>query len=136
MPNDAQIKKLKELPLESPVAVLNLFKFNAQAQYQVEDLEYNLPAANISGREAYSHYAAVAGKFLTKLGGKVVFSAAIDQIMIGPQDTDWDVSAIMYFPTRRAFIEMLTNPEFQKASRHRKAALSNHVMIHLDGTSF
>lgn len=27
-------------------------------------------------------------------------------------------------------------PQFQAASRHRKATLANHMMLHLDGTPF
>ena len=56
--------------------------------------------------------------------------------MIGSDDAEWEVVAIMFFPTRKAFMEMLSDPAFQKASRHRKAALANHCMIHLDGTPF
>lgn len=42
-------------------------------------------------------------------------------------------AAIMYFPSRRAFIEMTMDPDFQAASRHRKAGLANHYPAHLDG---
>jgi len=33
-PTEAQLKKLNSLPLDKPVAVLNLLQFNAKAQYQ------------------------------------------------------------------------------------------------------
>jgi hypothetical protein len=42
----------------------------------------------------------------------------------------------MFFPTRRDFTLMLGNPEFVAVSRHRKAALANHYMLHLAGDSF
>lgn len=135
-PSDSQIKKLLSLPPDAPVAALNLFQFNKRAQYQPDDPEYNTEAANVKGMEAWARYSAIAGKYIADLGGRVVFSTPVAQILIGPEDAQWDIAAIMYFPTRKAFTEMLSNPTFQKASRHRKAALANHCMIHLDGNPF
>ena len=66
----------------------------------------------------------------------MAFSVAVDQVMIGPEGLNCDTAAIMVFPTRRAFMQMMTAPEFQASSRHRKAALANHVMLHLDGAPF
>ena len=134
-PSDVQLKKLLSLPPDAPVVALNLFQFNSQAQYQPSDPEFNTEAANVTGKIAWARYSATAGKYLADLGGKVVFSTPVAQVMIGPADVQWDVAAIMYFPTRKAFMEMLENPVFQKASRHRKAALANHHMICLLYTS-
>jgi len=135
-PTQAQLEKLVSLPADAPVAALNLFQFNTQAQYQPEDPEFNTPDAEVSGAEAFARYSAVAGPFIEQLGGRVVFSTAVDQVMIGPEQPDWDVAAIMYFPTRAAFAEMSSDPEFQHSSRHRKAALANHHMLHLAGDPF
>ena len=135
-PNSSQLETLMSLPPDSPVAALNLFQFNAQAQYEPGDPEYGTPEAEVSGREAYDRYGAIAGPFIIELGGRVVFSTPVDQVLIGPEDPAWDIAAIMYFPTRSAFMEMLSNPEFQDSSRHRKAALANHCMIHLAGDPF
>lgn len=135
-PSDSQIKKLLSLPPDAQVAALNLFQFNQQAQYQPSDSEFNTAAANVSGLEAWARYSAVAEKYITDIGGKVVFSTPVAQVLIGSKDAQWDVAAIMYFPTRKAFLGMLEDPNFQKASRHRKAALANHCMIHLDGNPF
>jgi len=135
-PTESQIATLQSLPSQEPVAALNLFQFRDQATYAPEDPEYGTPEADITGREAYARYAEVAGKSISAIGGRVVFSTAVDQVMIGPSEPNWDVSAIMYFPTRADFMGMLVNPEFQAASRHRKAALSNHYMLHLAGQPF
>ncbi len=136
VPTESQLAKLLSLPSDAPVAALNLFRFNARAQYQPEDPEFGTPAANVSGEEAYARYAATAGKFISDLGGRVVFSTPVAQVMIGPEDPAWDLAAIMFFPTRDAFVQMLSNPDFQQASRHRKAAFANHQMLHLAGEPF
>lgn len=135
-PTEAQIAALMALPQDAPLAVLNLFRFNETARYQPNDPEHGTAAGNISGREAYAVYAGAAGKAIESLGGKVVFSASVMQMMIGPDDANWDTAAIMYFPTRAAFTSMLSDPDFQAASRHRKAALANHRMMHLEGDAF
>ena len=135
-PTQKQIETLIALPADAPVAALNLFKFNQQAQYQPGDPEYGTPEADVPGTEAYRRYSAEAGPFITRLGGHVVFSTPVAQTMIGPEDTQWDLAAIMYFPTRSAFMEMLSDAQFQQASRHRLAALADHCMLHLDGSPF
>lgn len=135
-PTEAQLAKLMSLPADAPVAALNLFHFNTKAKYQPGDPEFGTPAGEIPGEAAFQKYASVAGPIIEKLGGRTVFSTPVDQMMIGPADAAWDVVAIMYFPTRQAFIDMLSNPEFQDTSRHRKAALANHRMIHLSGEPF
>ena len=135
-PDENRLARLQSLPADAPVAALNLFRFRAQAEYAPGDPEFGTDAANITGREAWARYAAVAEPTIVALGSRVVFSAPVDQVMIGPADCEWDVAAIMFFPTRRAFMEMTGDPEFQAASRHRKAALDDHTMLHLVGDPF
>jgi len=135
-PTEQQIVKLKSLPADEPVGALNLFYFNTRAQYQPEDLEYGTPMADVTGKEAFDRYSKSAGKHLSELGGELIFYTQVDQVMIGPADPPWDVAAVMFFPTRGAFIKMLADPDYQSESRHRKAALANHTMFHLAGASF
>jgi hypothetical protein len=42
-----------------------------------------IPAANVTGQQAYATYSATAGKFIAERGGRVVFSTPVDQVMIG-----------------------------------------------------
>lgn len=135
-PSETQLQTLMALPADQPVAVLNLFQFNQTAKYQPEDPEYGTEAANVSGEDAYRRYGEIAGQVIENLGGRIAMSAAVDQILIGPDDADWHIAAIMFFPSREAFLKMMAQPDFQAASRHRKAALANHRMLHLDGSAF
>jgi hypothetical protein len=95
LPTEEQITKLQSLPADEPIGALNLFRFNEQAQYQADDPEYGTSEANVSGREAYERYGEMPGKTLAGLGGRVVFSTTIDQMMIGPFDSSWDMAAVM-----------------------------------------
>ena len=134
-PTPEQIEKLQSLPPDQPLAALNLFRFNPKAQYAPGDPEHGTAGADVSGEEAYQRYGALAGPAISALGGRVVFSTGVDQVFIGA-GADWDTAAIMWFPNRAAFVEMLSIPDFQHASRHRKAALADHCMLHLDGSIF
>lgn len=135
-PTQAQLEKLASLPQDAPVAALNLFRFNVRAEYQPGDPKHGTAEADVSGREAYQRYAAAAGPFIEQLGDRVVFSTAVDQVMIGPEEPAWDLAAIMYFPTRSAFLQMVSDAGFQHSSRHRKAALADQCMLHLAGGPF
>ena len=135
-PSENQLAKLISLSIETPLAVLNLFEFNTMANYQSGDPEYATSASEISGQEAFNLYGDVAGKTIEDLGGRAVMSAPVEQVLIGHEGANWHAAAIMYFPSRGAFLQMLSDANFQKASRHRRAALSNHCMIHLNGDSF
>jgi len=132
-PDGSQLATLRALDAEAPIAALNLFEFNERAHYQPDDREYGTDAANVSGRKAFDRYLSAAGAVLRSLGGRVVLSTGVDQVMIGPSRPQWHVAAIMFFPSRRAFVEMTMDPEFRAASRHRKAALASHTMLHLNG---
>ena len=132
-PDNSQLEILSQLDPDAPIAALNLFEFNERARYAPTDEEYGTDAANVSGREAFARYSATAGQVLADLGGGVAFSTPVDQVMIGPIEPSWHVAAVMFFPSRRAFVEMTMDPTFQAASRHRKAALANHCMLHLNG---
>ena len=136
MPSASQIAKLMSLPAELPLAVLNLFKFNVRACYSDVDPEFGTPTGEVTGAEAFTRYSEVAGRLLEECGGRVVFSEPVAQVMVGTDDVAWDVAALMFFPTRGDFTLMLGNPEFVAVSRHRKAALANHYMLHLAGDSF
>ena len=135
-PSENQLAKLISLSIETPLAVLNLFEFNTMAHYQSGDPEYATSASEISGQEAFNLYGDVAGKTIEDLGGRVVMQAPTEQILIGNEAANWHAAAIMYFPSRGAFLQMMSDANFQRASRHRKAALKNHYMIHLNGEAF
>ena len=135
-PSENQLAKLISFSIETPLAVLNLFEFNTMANYQSGDPEYATSASEISGQEAFNLYGDVAGKTIEDLGGRVVMQAPTEQILIGNEAANWHAAAIMYFPSRGAFLQMMSDANFQRASRHRKAALKNHYMIHLNGEAF
>ena len=63
-------------------------------------------------------------------GGKVLWMGRADQVLIGDADAnDWDSVALVQYPSRKAFIEMVTTPEYEKAHEHRESGLERTVLI-------
>ena len=81
-PTETQIAILQSLPAQVPVAVLNLFQFRDRASYSPDDPEHGTAEADITGQEAYARYAAIAGQSISAIGGRVVFSTAVDLSLI------------------------------------------------------
>ncbi len=53
----------------------------------------------------------------------------MEAILIGPQDKYWDVSFIARYPTAGAFLEMVTDTDYQKAVINRQAAVLTSRLI-------
>ena len=121
---------------QRPIAVMNLFALREHANYTPSDPEFGTAAARVSGSEALERYISIAWPIVTSLGGRHIFGADIEQTYIGPADAPWDRTAVLWLPTRQAFVDMLASPEHRAASRHRDAALANWRQFHIDGRAF
>jgi uncharacterized protein (DUF1330 family) len=49
--------------------------------------------------------------------------------VIGPDSEQWDDAVLIEYPSREAFLEMLSQPEYQAAAPHRTAALEDSRLI-------
>jgi len=117
-PNREQFAALMTAPDEGPVVMLNLLKFKARATN-----------ADASGNAEYRRYGDAAVEMIEKRGGKVLWTGRADQILIGDPEEDWDAVLLVQYPSRAAFVEMVTTPEYDKAHEHREAGLERTVVI-------
>jgi uncharacterized protein (DUF1330 family) len=117
-PNREQFEQLATAPDEGPVVMLNLLKFKAHAD-----------GAPGSGREAYGRYGDAAVEMIEARGGKVLWSGRGQQILIGDPAEDWDAVLLVQYPSRKAFIEMVTAPEYDDAHTHREQGLERTVVV-------
>lgn len=115
---------LARIPPRQPVVMLNMLNFAEYANY-ADDSEI------VSGREAYSRYAAQAVKFVQEVGGRVIWRGAALSPLIAPVGEDWDEIFLVRYPAVENFMEMLLNPEYQAITRHRRAALADSRLIAL-----
>jgi uncharacterized protein (DUF1330 family) len=117
-PNKAQFLELAQAPDEGPVVMLNLLKFKARAD-----------GAEGSGASEYAKYGEAAVQMVESRGGKVLWMGRADQMLIGDADESWDSVALVQYPSRKDFLEMVSTPEYEKAHEHRESGLERTVLI-------
>ncbi len=120
-PERDQFEAFKELPRDKPIMMLNLLRFRDKAAYE-EDRE-------ATGAEAYAAYSRESGPVFRRVGGEIVWRGKPELILIGPADKQWDVIFIARYPTAGAFLEMVTDPDYRIAVKHRQAAVLDSRLI-------
>lgn len=108
---------------DGPVVMVNLLKFRERAAYP------DGRDAHLSGREAYMRYGAEVSKIVAKLGGRMIYSGAVDGLMLGEVDELWDQVGLVEYPSRAAFLEMVMSPEYHAIEEHREAGLAGQLNI-------
>ena len=58
----------------------------------------------------------------------MVFGGRISRLMIGEVEDLWDSVAIAQYPSRKAMLEMLMDPDYQKSEEHRAAGLEGPLV--------
>ena len=63
-------------------------------------------------------------------GGKVIWTGRPEQVLIGDTDGDaWDMVALVSYPSRAAFIDMVTSPSYGEAHADRERGLDRTVLL-------
>jgi uncharacterized protein (DUF1330 family) len=127
-PTPAQLEAFSNADRDAPICMLNLLKFRDKAVY-----DDGRDAGGISGMEAYNLYGAVAARKIGEVGGKILWGAPIDMTVIGDARDDWDMTVVVYYPSRQAFLTMVEQPDYQAASVHRHAGLARTAIIQCKG---
>ena len=117
-PNPQQFQALAASKDEGPVVMLNLLKFKARSD-----------DGNGSGADAYGRYSEAAVKMVEERGGRIVWQGRAEQILVGDESADWDIVALVEYPSRKTFIEMVSAPGYMKTHEHREAGLERTVLI-------
>ena len=117
-PNKDQFVELASSAEEGPVVMLNLLKFKARAEGEAG-----------SGADAYRRYGETAVKMVEEQGGRVLWQGRADQILIGDPAQDWDSVVLVEYPSRKAFIDMVSKPKYEEAHEHREAGLERTVLV-------
>ncbi len=122
-PTQDRIAVLMGNPSAEPIVMLNLLKFKDKAAYA------DGRPTTLSGREAYMLYGGAMQKVVEKNGGKFIFSAPVQQLVIGEVETLWDVCALVEYPSAAAFARIATSPEVAEIGVHRVAGLEGQLLI-------
>ena len=123
LPNENQIKEFNEQIEDKPIYMINLLKFREKAIYP------DKRETNLTGEEAYAIYTKEVEEHLLNVGGKPVFGGNIERLMLGEVEDLWDKVYIAMYPSRKAMLQMITNPNYIKSAQHRVAGLEGQLNI-------
>lgn len=122
-PDRERFGSFKALSREHPIHMLNLIRLKDTAVYD--------DGQTATGAQAYAAYGRESGPIFRALGGRIVWSGEFELPLIGPADETWDICFIAEYPTAEAFISMIRDPDYQKAVRHRSAAVADSRLIRM-----
>lgn len=117
-PNPEQFQQLAQARDEGPVVMLNLLKYKERAEGEEG-----------SGADAYAKYGEAAVRMINETGGRLLWQARADQILIGDPAEDWDTVLLVEYPSRKAFLDMVSRPDYMKSHGHREAGLERTVVV-------
>ena len=124
-PNREQIEGFMAPGQDGPIYMLNLLTFKEKAEYP------DGRDTDLTGAEAYAVYSAEVACHLATVGGRPMFAAKVERLMLGEVEELWDTAAIAMYPSRKAMMEMMSSPDYQASAVHRTAGLAGQLNIEL-----
>jgi uncharacterized protein (DUF1330 family) len=106
-----------------PIHMLNLVRFRDRAAYP--------DGRSASGAEAYAAYGRDSYPVFSRLGGRIVWRGNFELMLIGPRTEKWDECFIAEYPSVGAFVEMIRDPVYRDAVKHRQAAVLDSRLVRL-----
>lgn len=98
---------------DAPVTMLNLLAFKPGG-----------------GRERYEEYGAAVAPLLEKVGGRIVFVGQASPSLLGEES--WDLVALVEYPSRQAFLDMVGSDEYLAIAHLRTEALERGELHPVD----
>lgn len=114
---------------DGPFIMVNLLKFKDRAEYR------DGRETNLSGAEAYAIYGAAVQKCIADVGGNPGFSGNVTGLLLGEVEENWDMVALVEYPSAEAFRTMMTSPDYQEIAVHRTAGLEGQLNIRARASS-
>jgi uncharacterized protein (DUF1330 family) len=109
-PRGVDLKRLLQDDPGGPVVMLNLLRF-------VD-----------GGRASYDEYARRIRPFLERVGGEIVYAGDGSTALVAEEGQAWDAVLLVRYPTRKAFSQMVADPEYQQITGLRTRALKEAVL--------
>ncbi len=119
-----QFDFFKSLPRDIPINMINLIKLKDKANYEGE-----VPEGVVTGADAYKAYGKDSGPIFARVGGTIIWRGVPQVVLTGPLDEVWDIAFIARYPHAGAFLEMVTDPDYRLAVKHRQAAVADSRLI-------
>ena len=123
MQNESQMEGFNDQEEDKPIFMVNLLKFKEKAKYP------DKRETDLTGKEAYAIYGKEVVGHLEKVGGKPIFGANVERLMLGEVEDLWDQVAVAMYPSRKAMLKMITDPDYIESAQHRVAGLEGQLNI-------
>ena len=125
-PTKASFAAFRTSDRPGPIHMLNLVRFRERASYP--------DGRSASGAEAYAAYGRDSYPVFSRLGGRIAWRGIFELMLIGPGDEKWDECFIAEYPSVTAFVEMIRDPVYREAVKHRQAGVLDSRLIRLSPT--
>jgi uncharacterized protein (DUF1330 family) len=122
-PTKSSFAAFREHDRPGPIDMLNLVRLREAAAYP--------DGRRATGAEAYAAYGRDSAPVFARLGGTVVWRGKFELMLIGPAEERWDRCFIARYPSVAAFVEMIRDPVYREAVKHRQAAVADSRLIRL-----
>ena len=107
------------LPDSGPVTMVNLVKLRKTGN-----------GGTTEGWDAYIKYSNLVIKLIKELGGTVLWAGDVGTVALGSAaEGDWDYVVLVRYPSRRAFVEMMTSEAYAQANAYRTAGTEKHIIL-------
>lgn len=126
LPEPEQFQELMQGPQETPVVMVNLLSFKKEADGD---------KAGMSGEESYRLYGENMRKYVESKGGRFIWMGQVDSMVIGESDADFQVIALVEYPSRKAFVEIASSAHVAEIGQDRLAGLAGQWLIATTGSS-
>jgi len=87
--------------------------------------------AYVDDGTAYQAYGIAVLPHLERVGASIVYAGNVDGLLVGGEH-EWDAVVVVRYPSRAAFLEMVTDPGYQEIAHLRTEALSDSRLIPTD----
>ena len=125
-PTPTNWKSFKDLPRDTPINMLNLLLFREIAEYPEGHQHHGI---GWSGKRAYREYGTTSHPIYRRGGASIVWRGTFETMVTGPEVRQWHEGFIAHYPNAAAFLEMVTDPDYQIAVQNRAAALVDSRLI-------
>jgi uncharacterized protein (DUF1330 family) len=108
-PDAEAVAEFAERAGDGPVVLLYLFKYQPHG-----------------GAESYAAYAAMIAPLIAQHGGRILYTGRCEQLLAGEEE--WDMAALVEYPTFRAWMEMVESEPYQAVAGHREVAFARTLL--------
>jgi uncharacterized protein (DUF1330 family) len=110
---------VRSLADDGPVVMVNLLRFKEKSA-----------DGDGSGWDAYLRYSKAISPLLKAVGGTILWAGHAEGAVYGDLEAkQWEFVALVRYPSRQAFLKMVTSPEYARANVHRENAVDDHVIL-------